>query len=61
MLSDFLNDKLIKEILSELVTESMEIDQIIDNDEDYNQLKKSMIGFISEIEEREQIIKTNLN
>lgn len=61
LLSDFLNDKLIKEILSELVTESMEIDEIIDNDEDYNQLKKSMIGFIGEIEEREQIIKTNLN
>ena len=61
LLSDFLNDKLIKEILSELVTESIEIDQIIDNDEDYNQLKKSMIGFISEIEDREQIIKTNLN
>ena len=61
LLSDFLTDDLSKEILDELINEIDKIEQIIDYNADYLELKDQMIGFGNSINIREQIIKNNIS
>ncbi len=48
-------------IISELKNEISDIEEIINNDSDYNNLKKKMIGFSGQIYKRENLIKENIN
>ena len=61
LLSDFLTDDLSKDILVELINEIDKIEQIIDYNNDYLELKDQMIGFENAINIREQIIRNNIS
>jgi hypothetical protein len=47
--------------LNELKNEIIDIEEIINNDKEYNDLKRKMIGFSNEIIKRENLIKENIN
>tara|TARA_X000000368_G_scaffold153911_1_gene121253 strand:- start:3522 stop:5621 length:2100 start_codon:yes stop_codon:yes gene_type:complete len=60
VISDFLTDELSRDLLTELINELDKIEEIINSDNDYQELKKQMIGFSDKIKLREEIIKNNI-
>ena len=57
----FYNNEFRNQILNELKNEIIDIEEIINNDKEYNDLKRKMIGFSNEIIKRENLIKENIN
>lgn len=57
----FYNNSFRNQILNELKNEIIDIEEIINNDKEYNDLKRKMIGFSNEIIKRENLIKENIN
>tara|TARA_B100001093_G_C26852881_1_gene1025932 strand:+ start:597 stop:2675 length:2079 start_codon:yes stop_codon:yes gene_type:complete len=57
----FYNNAFRNQILNELKNEIIDIEEIINNDKEYNDLKRKMIGFSNEITKRENLIKENIN
>jgi hypothetical protein len=61
VISDFLTDRLSRDVFVELINELDQIEQVINSDNSYQELKNQMIGFSNKIKIREEIIKHNID